>query len=760
MRKKYQSINVSLTIAFLILSALVLTIATTLYLFFFILDQREAIADRHQRIARAAAKDVNNFIHNKFDILKAANNFGRLASVSRYQQKIVLEQLLGAEPSFQELILLDAQGIELQTVSNWSKIFSGKIREDTKHIEKEILSRVKMNQDYISPVYIYRLTSEPIVIIAVPVTNILKEVSEILLADVKLKYMWDLVGDIKVGRNGMAYVVDRRGNLLAFNDITLVLQGKNLLHLKEVNKFINKNELHTADKAEISKGIYGNYVVSAHAALDFPDWAVIVELPVIEAYSAVFTTISISVSVLLLSIILAVLTGRYLSTRITRPIIDLRDAAKLIGEGRLDKKIKIESGNEIGELALSFNQMVDNLNRTTVSRDSLQKEVIERKKVEASLRESENRFKDIAFSSADFIWEIDENGVYTYCSKKGEEILGYTEKEIIGKTPFDFMPGDEAERIKELFAQLKKEKDSIRDTENWHLTKDNKRICLLSNGVPIVDEDGNLKGYRGVDKDITERKEAEIKMNMLMEEMSRSNNELEQFAYVASHDLQEPLRKVNTFSEKLRKANVDKLDEKSVDYINRMQNASNRMRSLIEGLLSYSRVTTKAAPFEEVDLNKIVKNVISDLEIRIQETKAEIKKEELPVVMADPLQMRQLFQNLLSNAIKYHKQNEPPAVSIQSRKSNNNYEITVSDNGIGFNDKYSERIFGLFQRLVTRAEFEGTGIGLTICKKIVERHNGTITAKSKVGEGSKFIFTIHKRNNTDTEGLSIPRSRK
>ena len=238
-------------------------------------------------------------------------------------------------------------------------------------------------------------------------------------------------------------------------------------------------------------------------------------------------------------------------------------------------------------------------------------------------------------------------------------------------------------------------------------------------------------------------------------ELMRSNEELQQFAYIASHDLQEPLRKIQAFGDRLKLKHSNVLNEQGIDYLERMQSAAQRMQVLINDLLSLSRVTTKSQRFVTVDLNKVVQEVLSDLEIRIQQTKGRVEVDHLPTIDADPLQMRQLIQNLISNALKFHPKEEVSVIKIYSRSINNHiqppsnfspvsdtYEIVVEDNGIGFDEKYLDRIFNVFQRLHSRSEYEGTGMGLAICRKIVEQHNGSITAKSQLGHGAKFIVTL------------------
>lgn len=225
--------------------------------------------------------------------------------------------------------------------------------------------------------------------------------------------------------------------------------------------------------------------------------------------------------------------------------------------------------------------------------------------------------------------------------------------------------------------------------------------------------------------------------------LENSNRDLEHFAYVASHDLQEPLRKIQAFSDRVAKQYASKLDDQGRDYLTRMNGAAARMQRLIEALLSLSRVTTKKQEAELIDLVPLVSEVLSDLEVRIQSSSGRVTVGELPRIEGDPVQIRQVFQNLIGNALKFHRPGEPPAVQVYAlRRSPGQTEIYVEDNGIGFDNKDAERVFLPFHRLHGRSEYEGTGIGLTICHKIVERHGGTIRAESTPGKGSRFVLTL------------------
>jgi light-regulated signal transduction histidine kinase (bacteriophytochrome) len=276
-------------------------------------------------------------------------------------------------------------------------------------------------------------------------------------------------------------------------------------------------------------------------------------------------------------------------------------------------------------------------------------------------------------------------------------------------------------------------------TQGWVTTnKRNKFLRFIGNTV-----------------DVTEMKVYEKDLKHKIEELNRSNQDLEQFAYIASHDLQEPLRKIMAFGDRLSTKHGEQLGPDGQFYLSRMLDAANRMKVLMENLLSYSRVSTKTEPFELVDLGLTIESILSDLEMKIQDVDAEISMAPMPTLNALPTQMQQLFQNLISNALKFVKPNVKAVISIEASevdkkemsvlgmpfKNNLYYKIVVRDNGIGFDNEYAEKIFLIFQRLHGRSEFEGTGLGLAICKKIVDNHQGFIVAQSELNKGA--VFTVY-----------------
>jgi signal transduction histidine kinase len=241
----------------------------------------------------------------------------------------------------------------------------------------------------------------------------------------------------------------------------------------------------------------------------------------------------------------------------------------------------------------------------------------------------------------------------------------------------------------------------------------------------------------------SERKKAEEALKQKALELERSNRELEQFVYIASHDLQEPVRKIIAFADRLKILEKETSQDIPEDYLNRIQKAAFQMKKLIEDLLEYSRISSKQRSFDSINLNIILKDVLSNLELRIHDCGARVYTQDLPRVKADRVQMVELFQNLISNAIKFRKKEEPPQITIEGKTLPNGFaEIRILDNGIGFEMKHFEKIFQPFQRLHGKGEYEGSGIGLAICKKIVERHGGKLSAESIPGKGSIFIVLL------------------
>lgn len=392
-----------------------------------------------------------------------------------------------------------------------------------------------------------------------------------------------------------------------------------------------------------------------------------------------------------------------------------------------------------------------------------------------TLRQSEERFRLLVEAVKDYaIFLIDPEGYIISWNAGAERIKGYTADEIIGKHFSIFYPPDEVAKGWPMQELDIAHKEGRFEDEGWRIHKDGSRFWANVTITPLYDRHGSLWGFAKVTRDLTERYETTQAMQRAHEELDRKNRELQarnrelqarnrelqNFASVASHDLQEPLRKINTFSELLEQEYADQVDEAGRMYLDRIRSAATRMSTLINDLLSYTRVSMQTPSYRSVDLNAVVDEVVNDLETSISDAGGRVITKALPTIEADPTQMRQLFQNLIGNSIKFHRPGVPPEVYItgsmlapnSDRQERSMCRITVEDNGIGFEEKYLDRIFAPFQRLHTRREYPGTGIGLAICKQIVERHGGSITARSTPGEGTTFTILLplsHEHSDED-----------
>ncbi|MFA5292006.1 MAG: ATP-binding protein [Phycisphaerae bacterium] len=473
-----------------------------------------------------------------------------------------------------------------------------------------------------------------------------------------------------------------------------------------------------------------------------------------------YTTLKRSIQIIIIVIFISLLAVFLVSTRlqavISKPILNLAQLAKAVSEKKdYSCRALKESNDEIGLLIDAFNEMLEQIQKRDSelldAKEGLEVNVQERT---AELSKAKQMLQVVMDNIPQSIFWKDRNLVYLGCNTNFARDAGLDKPtDIIGKTDYDLgWKKEEADSFRECDRRVV---DS--NTSQYHITEqqqqsNGKRAWLDTNKVPLHDENGNVVGIIGTYEDITDRKKADEQLRKLNDDLAEAVNKLEEanqemknFVYIASHDLREPLRKITAFGSMLDKSLKDKLATDDAENLRFMIDGAQRMNKMIEGLLVYSRVSSKSQVAQVVDLNEIVKQLQQvELSVLLQEKNVALEiPQPLPVVKVDPAQMRQLMQNLIANGIKYQKKDNIPHITITSKPAANGMvRVEVTDNGIGIKPEYQGGMFVMFKRLHTRSEYEGTGIGLAVCRKIVERHGGQIGIESQEDQGSTFWFTI------------------
>ena len=368
-------------------------------------------------------------------------------------------------------------------------------------------------------------------------------------------------------------------------------------------------------------------------------------------------------------------------------------------------------------------------------------DITESKQAEEALQNSQHYLDRIINAVGSPLFVKDINHKFCLVNDALCSLLNLSVEEIIGTTGYEHFPEDQMTvfiaKDQEVFTTGKE------NINEQFLTDGHGKIRTIVTRKTLYTDSAGNKFLVGVINDITDRKQAEERILQFNAELKNSNQELEQFAYVASHDLQEPLRMISSYTQLLERRYGDKLDQDAKDFIEFAVDGANRMQKLINDLLEFSRVTTRAKPSEEVDSYTILGRAITNLQQVIQETGTIVTNDDLPKIKADDSQLVRVFQNIIDNAIKFCSK-ESPRIHISAQEDENECIFSIRDNGIGIDEQYKNRIFNIFQRLHTKEEYPGTGIGLAICKRIVQRHNGRIWFKSELGKGTTFYFTLKK----------------
>ena len=423
------------------------------------------------------------------------------------------------------------------------------------------------------------------------------------------------------------------------------------------------------------------------------------------------------------------------------------------------QKILTKHGKE-RDIEVAWNYLRDNKGNV-IGFLSVLTDITEREKTAIALTDNMNMFRGLVETTSDWIWEVEENAVYTYVSSKIQDILGYEPEEILGKTPFAFMPPNEAKRVADIFSPIATSQKPFKELENTNLHKDGRLVVLETSGVPITNMDGEFCGYRGIDRDITERKKAEEKQDWLTKELVIKNKELEQVLYVTSHDLRSPLVNIEGYSKELdyslkelmssiENVNVpSSIKEKIIpiakedipESLHYIQVSVAKMETLLKGISTLSRLGRSELKIEEIDMSEMMTDIVDTHRFRLNELKIKMEVSNLPNCKGDSVQINQVFSNLLDNAIKYSDSERSGVINVSGYTDKTQSVYCIDDSGIGIAPEHQDKIFDIFHQLEPN-RVKGEGMGLTIAGKIVEKHNGKIWVESELGKGSKFFISL------------------
>lgn len=765
-RNFFKSITFTLIIAFFLLNLFVRLVSSFVDLLMTFRTQQRLVANEQHLIANNAASAVKTFISEKYSILKASVRVGNISSGEKDELKITIERLLGLDPSFRQLTILDINGEELVRTSRLSDKIPLRL---TGEIKSNLIEKTKNQENYFSPIYIDEFSNEPMAIIAIPVLDVFGDIKGILAAEINLKFMWDLVGQIKIGEDGECYVVDENGSLIAYTDIGRILKEENLSQLNVVNQFINNEKANTLTSGN-NKGIRGTYVVTTFVPLENPDWAVVIEVPTVEAYKNMAQVLLRSLLILLLSVFLTISVGVIISRKITKPIVLLRNTALEVSQGKFETNIQIKSNEELEDLANAFNQMSSQLREYT---EGLEVKIEERtqelnkklkeleeankysqesklamlnlledaKKLEGDLTRERDRAQAIVTSMGEGLLVINPDYKVALINPIAEKLLGVTAKDAIGQDWSSLVKAYEGNteiplKTRAAVRTLGDGKVIVTEIEDNHyyLTKKGRKFPISAITAPLKNDEGKIIGAVKVFRDVTQLKQ--------LDEAKTG------FISIASHQLRTPLTSMRWFSEMLIGGDAGTITDEQKHFVERIYQGTDRMISLVNMLLQIARVEAGRVKIEPVsiDLKEITTGVLMTLKTPLSSKSQNINitsdPDPFPQIAMDQEVIWQVIQNLISNAGRYS--HEGSTIEVNIRKDGEFALYSVKDSGIGIPKDAQKRVFEKFYRAENALKLvpEGSGLGLSLVKMLVTGWGGKIWFESEEGKGTTFFFTV------------------
>ena len=758
-KEKPKRLSQILALALMVFSVLSLLVASSFQITLNFQTQKRAIIGQQHVIALGAAEKVSNAVDLVFAELETSGRVGRPFSSSAAERWLLLQSLLELNSNFNEIALVDSLGHELVKVSRHKVYKPSELINLTEH---DLFQRINRKSRYIGSLYFDEDTNEPGIMVAIPITNLVGNFEGGLVAKVSLKFVWDLVSSLKVGEKGVAYIVDRNGKLIAFHDVQKVLQGENLTHLEQVARFVDNGDEFLPNNNLLVTGITGVYSLTMYVPLGLPDWAIIVEMPVSEAYLPVILSMVFSIGIVIIVALLAIAAGLRFARHLAAPVNDLTATAARIAGGNLELKAPVGGSSEVRGLADAFNSMTAQLRNLI---HSLESKVSELEQKEGALRESESKYRRIFENVEDGYIRAAMDGTILSVNPATVRMLGYDiPTQLEGKNMLQDVYAD-PEQQENLKIALN-ENGTIKGHLLDFFHHNGNKISAECNLHLILNEANKPLSIEGTFRDVTERNRVEKELQKYREsleelvkartnELSIANERLKEldklksmFIASMSHELRTPLNSIIGFTGLTLGGKVGELDPKHKDFLSRSYKSAKHLLALISDVIDISKVESgvvQAYP-ELFFLNEVLTEAVDSSSSHKKE--AVDLKTNIPEgieIYSDRQRVLQCILNLLSNALKYTKEG---SVHLSAVEADDQIEIRVEDTGIGISEADMERLFQPFERLNSpmRIKEAGTGLGLYLTRKLTaEVLDGSLRVESSLGKGSTFYLTLPKR---------------
>lgn len=670
---------------------------------------------------------VQNIYIEKWFKERAANirNLANMASSRTYDRERIeynLKFALESINEFDTIHFIDMTGnIVISTVENPAV---------TDMSDREYFKEALKGNEFITDVLFGRGSHRFIIVFSSPVFDYNHNVIGTVIGSVNLRSIDKIIGDIETSYGKDIYIVDREGYMITESKFLDELIHKGLV--KETSRMNIKVDSALYQKAlngGVQEAAYIDYrgveVFGTYRWTNNGKWLIISEIDKNELLKGIYHQLYSIIASLILILAMSIYIALKFTKKIEEPIKHLIKSTSIIQGGnykhRVDYEVVSSGPEELMVLCDAFNEMsatIDSHVRT--------------------VEESEQTYRALMYYNPDMVFSLDTEGKVREINSAVTSMLGYEIQEAVGQHISTFIEPGDMEKTSNYVNQALEGKPN--NFEIFLMRKDKNALQFSITLFPII-TNGIINGVYGIGKDITKIRLAEDTLIDYSKKLEQSNKDLQQFAYVASHDLQEPLRMVTSYLQLLEKRYKENLDKDAHEFIDFAVDGAKRMQKLIRDLLNYSRVSTQGNEFKLVNSQEVLERVLRNIEHKIREKDVQITSDPLPMIVGDENQLVQLLQNLIVNGIKFNDK-EKSHIHISAEKKDTNWIFSVKDNGIGIREEYQERIFTIFQRLHTRDEYEGTGIGLAICKRIMERHDGLIWVESKGKGGTTFYFSV------------------